>query len=69
MKVKELIEKLQEMDGDLPVFIYTDHGQISEKVFSVYQGVYDPFSDGIVNSEEELHWESCDYFKAVEIYS
>jgi hypothetical protein len=31
MKVKELIAHLQQMDGELEVYVYADHGQIPAK--------------------------------------
>ena len=35
MKVKDVIERLDRYDGELPCFIYADHGQNNEPVFSV----------------------------------
>ena len=39
--VKDLIEQLKQYDEDLPVYIYTDHGQSSEPVWNIYDGILD----------------------------
>lgn len=73
MKVKNLIELLQKYDPELPVYIYTDHGQTSERVVDVYKGILD--LDDIeqeVRCEDEyqdFEKESENLISVLEIYS
>jgi hypothetical protein len=54
MKVKELIELLQQCDEDLEVYAFTDHGQWMERVMSPSVVYFDPReADTYFTDEEE----------------
>ena len=53
MKVKELIEKLQEMPQDLEVFSICDHGQTPEKSMSPSICYIDPFDKSNYTYDKE----------------
>ena len=71
MNIKQLKETIKDLPDDMPVYIYTDHGQTVETAFNAWVGFYDDYSDNVI-SEEELSEIDCDpedYEKVLEIYS
>ena len=57
MKVKELIEKLQEMPQDLEVFSICDHGQTPEEsmspsIYYIDTSDYENYTDNEEDAEE-----------------
>ena len=54
--VKDLIEQLKQYDEDLPVYIYTDHGQSSEPVWNIYDGILDTEEEEMIVRDRKEYW-------------